>query len=97
MRKLVLIISVSFKKPNIIVVLLDDMGFSDLGFMGSGIETSNLCILANKGLVFNPLYNTECCYQTRASFLTGLYAHKTQSKISEITKELNSRRTYQPI
>ena len=53
------------------------MGFSDLGFMGSGIETPNLDKLASNGLVFNQFYNTGRCCPTRASLLTGLYAHKS--------------------
>lgn len=65
------------KKPNIILIMADDMGFSDLGFMGSGIETPNLDKLASNGLVFNQFYNTGRCCPTRASLLTGLYAHKS--------------------
>jgi len=63
------------KKPNIILIMADDMGFSDLGFMGSGIETPNIDRLANKGIVFNQFYNAGRCCPSRASLLTGLYAH----------------------
>lgn len=62
-------------KPNIILIMADDMGFSDLGFMGSGIQTPNIDKLANNGLVFNQFYNAGRCCPTRASLLTGLYAH----------------------
>jgi arylsulfatase A-like enzyme len=65
------------KKPNIILIMADDMGFSDLGFMGSGIETPNIDKLSQEGLTFNHFYNTGRCCPTRASLLTGLYAHNT--------------------
>jgi len=63
------------QSPNIIVIMADDMGFSDPGFMGSGIQTPNIDRLANNGAVFNRFYNTGRCCPTRASLLTGLYAH----------------------
>lgn len=63
------------EKPNIILIMADDMGFSDLGFMGSGIETPNIDKLANNGMVFNQFYNAGRCCPSRASLLTGLYAH----------------------
>jgi arylsulfatase A-like enzyme len=65
------------KKPNIILIMADDMGYSDLGFMGSGIETPNIDRLASGGLIFNRFYNTGRCCPTRASLLTGQYAHNT--------------------
>jgi len=65
------------KKPNILIILADDMGYSDAGFMGSGIETPSIDLLANNGLVFNQFYNAGRCCPTRASLLTGLYAHKS--------------------
>jgi arylsulfatase len=64
-------------KPNIILILVDDMGFSDLGFMGSGIETPNIDKLAAGGVLLNHFYNTGRCAPTRASLLTGQYAHNT--------------------
>ncbi|HDS06076.1 MAG TPA: arylsulfatase, partial [Bacteroides sp.] len=64
-------------KPNILIILADDMGFSDLGFMGSGIHTPNLDALAENGLVYSHFYNTARCCPTRASLLTGLYPHQT--------------------
>ncbi|WP_281612580.1 arylsulfatase [Flammeovirga sp. SubArs3] len=63
------------KQPNIILIMADDMGFSDLGFMGSGIETPNIDRLAKGGLTFNQFYNAGRCCPTRATLLTGLYAH----------------------
>lgn len=63
-------------KPNIVVVLVDDMGFSDIGCYGSEIPTPNLDRLAANGLRFTQFYNTGRCCPTRASLLTGLYPHQ---------------------
>ena len=65
------------KKPNIVVVLVDDMGFSDIGCYGSEIPTPNLDKLAANGLRFTQFYNTARCCPTRAALLTGLYSHQT--------------------
>lgn len=64
-------------RPNIIVILADDMGFSDIGCYGSEIETPQLDALAADGLQFTQFYNGARCCPTRASLLTGLYAHQT--------------------
>lgn len=64
-------------QPNIIVILVDDMGFSDIGCYGSEIPTPNLDALAKNGLRFSQFYNTGRCCPTRASLLTGLYSHQT--------------------
>lgn len=63
-------------KPDIIVILSDDMGFSDIGCYGSEIETPNLDALAKGGLKYTQFYNTARCCPTRASLLTGLYPHQ---------------------
>lgn len=63
-------------RPNIIVILVDDMGFSDIGCYGSEIPTPNLDALAADGLRFTQFYNTGRCCPTRASLLTGLYPHQ---------------------
>ncbi len=63
-------------KPNIIVILVDDMGFSDVGCYGSEIPTPNLDSLAKNGVRFSQFYNTGRCCPTRASLLTGLYPHQ---------------------
>ncbi|WP_183308161.1 arylsulfatase [Dysgonomonas hofstadii] len=63
-------------KPNIIVILADDLGYSDLGCYGGEIKTPNLDRLANNGLRFNNFYNTSRSCPTRASLLTGLYPHQ---------------------
>jgi len=64
-------------KPNIVVILVDDMGFSDIGCYGSEIPTPNLDGLATGGLRFTQFYNTGRCCPTRASLLSGLYPHQT--------------------
>lgn len=63
-------------RPNIIVILVDDMGFSDIGCYGSEIPTPNLDALAATGVRFTQFYNTPRCSPTRASLLTGLYPHQ---------------------
>ena len=62
--------------PNIILILADDMGYSDIGCFGSEIETPNLDRLASRGVRFSQFYNASRCCPTRASLLTGLYQHQ---------------------
>jgi arylsulfatase A-like enzyme len=64
-------------RPNIILILSDDMGFSDIGCYGSEIATPALDALAASGVRFTQFYNGARCCPTRASLLTGLYAHQT--------------------
>lgn len=64
------------QRPNILVILSDDMGYSDLGCFGSEINTPNLDRLANNGVRFTQFYNTARCSPSRASLLTGLYPHQ---------------------
>ncbi len=64
------------ERPNILLILADDMGYSDLGCYGSGIETPNLDSLAYSGLRFTQFYNAARSCPTRASLLTGLYPHQ---------------------
>lgn len=63
-------------RPNVVVILSDDMGFTDLGCYGGEIATPNLDALAAGGLRFTQFYNTARCCPTRASLLTGLYPHQ---------------------
>ncbi|MGJ8695747.1 MAG: arylsulfatase [Verrucomicrobiaceae bacterium] len=72
-------------RPNIILIMSDDMGYSDIGCYGSEIETPNLDALAANGLRFTQFYNTARCCPTRASLLTGLYAH--QAGIGHMTSD----------
>lgn len=62
------------KKPNILIILADDMGFSDIGCYGGEIQTPTLDRLAADGLRFTQFYNTPRCWSSRASLLTGYYA-----------------------
>ncbi len=64
-------------RPNIILMMADDMGFSDLGCYGSEIATPNIDGLASRGVRFTHFRNTARCCPTRASLLTGLYPHQT--------------------
>ena len=63
-------------RPNILLILADDLGYSDLGCYGGEIETPNLDGLARDGLRFTQFYNTARCWPTRASLLTGYYAQQ---------------------
>ena len=68
--------SLSAKRPNFLFILVDDMGYSDLGCYGSEIETPNLDKLAANGLRYSQFYNTGRCWPTRGSLLTGYYAQQ---------------------
>lgn len=68
--------SLSAAQPNIILIMSDDMGFSDIGCYGGEIETPNLDRLAKGGVRLSQFYNTGRCCPTRASLLTGLYPHQ---------------------
>lgn len=63
-------------QPNILLILNDDMGFSDLGCYGGEVRTPHLDGLAENGLRYTQFYNTARCCPSRASLLTGLYAHQ---------------------
>ena len=85
--------------PNIIIILVDDMGFSDLGCTGAEIETPNIDALAKHGVLFTNCYNTSRCCPSRASLLTGQYqwdaglGHMTSTKsnLPEYQRELSSK------
>lgn len=64
------------RKPNIVLFLADDMGYSDLGCQGSEIDTPNLDRLAHNGIQFSSFYNSPRCCPSRASLLTGMYSHQ---------------------
>lgn len=66
----------SSDRPNIILIMVDDMGYSDLGCYGGETRTPNLDRLAAGGLRFTQFYNTGRCWPTRASLMTGLYPHQ---------------------
>ena len=62
-------------KPNVVLILADDLGFADLGITGSEIKTPHIDALANNGVLLTSMYNCARCCPTRASLLTGLYPH----------------------
>lgn len=74
------------KRPNIVVILADDLGYSDIGCYGGEIRTPNLDNLARKGLRFTNFFNTARCCPSRASLLTGLYPH--QAGVGHMTENL---------
>ncbi|MEZ6135927.1 MAG: arylsulfatase [Pirellulaceae bacterium] len=78
-------ITCAAERPNVIVIMVDDMGFSDIGPYGSEIPTPHLDALAAGGARFSQFYNTGRCCPTRASLLTGLYAH--QAGIGHMTQD----------
>ncbi|MFV0332929.1 MAG: arylsulfatase [Tropicimonas sp.] len=65
------------KQPNIILILNDDMGYSDIGCYGGEVMTPNLDRLAQHGLRYSQFYNTARCSPSRASLITGLHPHQT--------------------
>ena len=69
------------RPPNVVFILADDMGFSDLGCYGGEIETPNLDALAAGGLRFTQFYNTTRCWPTRAALLTGYYAQQVRRDV----------------
>ena len=80
-------------RPNILVILTDDMGYSDLGCYGGEIRTPNLDQLAAQGLRFTQFYNTARCCPTRASLLMGLYPH--QAAIGHMEQPRGGLEAYQ--
>ena len=66
------------ERPNVLLIMADDLGFSDLGCYGGEIETPNLDGLAAGGLRFTQFYNTARCWPTRAALLTGYYAQQVR-------------------
>ena len=73
------------EKPNIVVIMVDDMGYSDVGCYGSETDTPNLDALAENGIRFTDFYNSGRCCPTRASLLTGLYQH--QAGVGHMTQD----------
>ncbi|MEI8098612.1 MAG: arylsulfatase [Sediminibacterium sp.] len=69
----------TLNKPNILIILADDMGYSDIGCYGGEIHTPNIDRLAAGGVKFSQMYNTSKCFPTRASLLTGVYYQRTNA------------------
>ncbi|RQP12662.1 MAG: arylsulfatase [Parapedobacter sp.] len=76
------------RKPHIIVIMADDMGYSDLGCYGGEAFTPNLDRLARGGLRFRTFYNAARCCPSRAALLTGVYPH--EAGMGEMVSEVNS-------
>jgi arylsulfatase len=77
------------ERPNIVIILTDDMGFSDLGCFGGEIDTPNLDSLAANGLRFTEFYNTARCWPTRATLMSGIYSNglgKKQVTVAQVLK-----------
>lgn len=83
------ILAVSFcwaeEKPNVLLILVDDMGYSDIGCYGGEIQTPHLDALASKGVRFTQFYNTSRSCPTRASLMTGLFQH--QAGIGQMSED----------
>ena len=83
------VLTMAADRPNILIILTDDMGFSDLGCFGGEIETPNLDRLAANGLRFTEFYNTARCWPTRATMMSGRYSDGLSGKqvtIPEVLK-----------
>ena len=73
------------EKPNVVLILVDDMGYSDIGCYGGEILTPNIDALASKGVRFTQFYNTSRSCPARASLMTGLYQH--QAGIGQMSED----------
>lgn len=80
--------TVKYERPNIIIIMSDDMGYSDIAPYGGEIETPNLTKLADNGIRLTQFYNTGRCCPTRASLMTGCYPH--QAGIGHMTNSPES-------
>jgi arylsulfatase len=78
-------VSAATARPNILVILVDDMGFSDISCYGGEIRTPNLDKLASEGVRFTQFHNTARCCPSRAALLTGLYPH--EAGVGHMTEE----------
>ena len=78
--------TVRAKQPNILLIMVDDMGWSDIGCYGSEIETPHIDRIAAEGMLFTNFYNNGKCTTTRASLLTGLYPRNGGRGIELLTK-----------
>jgi arylsulfatase A-like enzyme len=87
------VVETSPNKPNIVLIMVDDMGYSDIGCYGSEISTPNLDALAAGGVRVTQFYNGARCCPTRAALLTGLYAH--QAGIGHMVRPLGDSPAYQ--
>tara|TARA_R110002049_G_scaffold307720_2_gene509204 strand:- start:31125 stop:32534 length:1410 start_codon:yes stop_codon:yes gene_type:complete len=94
MKKILILLIICFpiwsiaqdmKKPNIIIILADDLGWGDVGFHGSEILTPNIDKLAREGVILNRYYTATICSPTRAGLLTGRYPDRVGIRSTGIT------------
>ena len=84
--------------PNVLLIMADDLGFSDLGCYGGEIQTPQLDALAAGGLRFTAFHNTARCWPTRAALLTGYYAQQIRrDKLPQHPKKLGKRPPWAPL
>lgn len=92
-------LAIEQQRPNVVLIMADDLGFSDLGCYGSEIETPNLDRLARGGLRFNQFYNTAKCHSSRICLLTGLYmfqaGNEEMDRAVTIAEALQASTNYQ--
>lgn len=81
------------QRPNIVLIMADDMGYSDLGCYGGEIRTPHLDRLAQNGVRFTQFYNNAVCVATRTSLLTGLYCHQASYRTLMVGKWHNGHET----
>ena len=87
-------VALAGERPNILLIMVDDMGFSDLGCYGGEIKTPHIDALATNGVRFSQFTNGARCCPTRASLLTGLYPHQTG--IGHMTNSPTKQRPLKP-
>lgn len=75
-------------RPNVLLILCDDLGYSDLGCYGGEIRTPNLDRLAAEGMRFSQFYNCAVCVTTRSALLTGLYPRNIRDKSKRIRQDM---------
>ena len=81
-------------RPNVVVILVDDMGWSDIGSYGGEIATPHLDALAANGVRFTQFYSTPRCSPSRAALLTGLYPHQAgMGHLDNVVREGSSGTT----
>ncbi|MEM8945125.1 MAG: arylsulfatase [Planctomycetota bacterium] len=79
-------IAVGAEQPNFLIILADDLGYSDFGCYGGEISTPNIDALASRGLRYSQFYNTARCWPTRAALLTGYYAQQVRRDALPVVK-----------
>ncbi len=71
--------NITYERPNIVLIMADDLGYSDLGIYGGEIDTPHLNKLAQEGIQFTQFYNNAKCTQSRAALLSGIYHHQSNN------------------